>query len=187
MLLKEIGDTKRNLQWQKHGNFELSSFTENDEEYQIQIEKKPIFKIPELKGKKVAEVSFFLKNEDDSEKSFSTVKSKNPAFKVYSIVANSLLEKLNEYDAFYFLAERRHSSESEEEYETKKEIYRFFADKVKRVNGRRYYEKEDYTGHIYLVSSIPLSHETQDSSEFKNPLKEAMIACGFDSPFARSI
>lgn len=120
----------------------------------------------------------FFRKDLDGEKSFSTTNAtKSIPSKVYGIVSNGLLEKFKEYDAFYFSAERRHST-SVSEYDTKIKIYGAIANKISKRIGAYFYESEMSSHCQFLVSNQKLSDEDQQFSKLKNPLEEAMKECG---------
>lgn len=149
--------TKLSLQWQKKGNYELTSFNIGEHNYVIQIESKPL-PIEELQQLKTAEVSFFLQNPPEGQTGFDTANIlKQNAMKVFSIVYNALADKFSNYDAFMFTAKSRHSS-SPDEYKTKRRIYDNLADRLAKSYGLFKYSKGIGDGQAFLVSKtkIPL-------------------------------
>jgi len=176
MKIREIFDTNIDVEWQQNGNFELAEFT-CGEQYVIQIEKKALSNFQELKGAKTAEVSFFRKNIEGESASFTTAKQPiDVPVRIYGIVLNAVSEKIDEYDAFVFSAESRHSR-SLEEFNSKKGIYSAIADKIaKKMTGITYYERETGYSGEYLITKIELSEETQNVTNFKNPRMEALKA-----------
>lgn len=171
MKLNEIFDSKiENLQWQQNGRHLLSSIFIDDQQYIIQIEKKPLLFFDNALKIKSAEVSFFKADEEDSEKAFSTQNNfkKNPV-SVYGVVINALIDQFNNFDAFYFSAERRHSN-SEKEFQQKKMIYFMLADRLrKKISNVELYELENERAAEYLVSKIKPNYK------LKNTLKEALL------------
>lgn len=171
MKIREIFDTNIDVEWQQSGKFELAGFT-CGEDYVIQIEKREIHGFEELKNAKTAEVSFFR---NDIVAAFTTAKQTlDVPVKIYGTVLNAVSGKIDDYDAFIFTAEAKHSKTSEE-YNSKKKIYSAIADKIaKKMTGITYYEREtDYSGE-YLITKIKLSEETQHVTNFKNPRAEAL-------------
>lgn len=164
MRITEIFDSKLNLKWQKNGRIELTTFTVKDVKYNIQIESKPIAKVPELKNKKTAEVSFFVDN-TNSDTAFSTqYEFGNEAFKVYGVVLSALAEKFKEYDAFYFIARPEHSS-NPAELKTKTGIYLTLANKVAGAHPFRVYDQKSRYGNAFLVSKIPIENNVDFINE----------------------
>lgn len=151
MNISEIFDSSLlDIRWQINGRYILCSFKIKDSEYQIQIEKKPL-PYDELKGKRTAEVSFSRNDIDDIEKSHSTTKSSDFPGRIYGIVSNALTKKFEDFDAFYFIANRRHSS-STEEFELKTKIYFMLADRIAKKIGVFFYESKDSSDNIFLVT-----------------------------------
>lgn len=187
MKLIEIFDHTEILDWQRNGKFELAKLILDNAAYLLQIESKLLFpknQVLELVGKKTAEVSFNLLD-IAGDNSFSTSNSSTKPIKVYGAVLNGLAEKFTDYDAFYFSAERRHSK-TEEEFESKKEIYLLAANKAKKRTGALLYESEDGRGAYWLLSKIKLSAESLENIKMANPLKEALLAAGFSGKFVDS-
>lgn len=170
MKLYEIFDSKiNNLQWQVHGRYLLSGVIIDDQQYTIQIEKKPLLFFDNPQAVKSAEVSFFKTNEDDSEKAFSTQNNfKKTPVSVYGVIANALVDQFYNFDAFYFSAEKRHSN-TEKEFQQKKTIYFLLADRLrKKIPNVQLFELETSTAQEYLVSKI------EPIGKMKNHLKEAL-------------
>lgn len=158
MHLQEIFDTEADIVWQQQGRFELAEFVINDIKYIIQIEKKPIspLKLPELKGKKTAEVSFFVADKKSLDQAYSTTHNiGNAAPKVLSVVFHALLEKFKEYDAFYYILRPQHS-DSKEQLETKRGIYLTLANNLATHSNLRVYDQRSNYGNAFLVSKIPI-------------------------------
>ena len=142
MNISEIFDSSLlDIRWQINGRYILCSFKIKDSEYQIQIEKKPL-PYDELKGKRTAEVSFSRNDIDDIEKSHSTTKSSDFPGRIYGIVSNALTKKFEDFDAFYFIANRRH----------KTKIYFMLADRIAKKIGVFFYESKDSSDNIFLVT-----------------------------------
>lgn len=189
MKLEEIFNHTEPLEWQTTGRFEMAAFDLNGGHFQIQIERVQFIGEPmdEFKGKKLGIISFYRRDIDNSDAAHSTTKqSGKGTVKIYGAVANGLASKFDDYDAFGFEVEKRHS-DSEEEYETKRGIYLAMARVVKSRNGIWYYERTYHGGLQILISKIRLSDETSSKTKFVNPVKEALLACGFDSPYARGL
>lgn len=183
MLLDEIFNHTEQLNWQLNGRFELAEFTVDNVKFQIQIDRKPLDAFADLKNKKTAEVSFFredIQNHDDAHSTAGN--SKKISVKVYGAVLNGLKDKFDNYDAFYFTAERKHST-NQEEFEAKNRIYFYMSDRIaKHFHTLVYfYEKETSAKTEYLVSKIKLSEQTKEDSGLKNALSEALKACGFNT------
>jgi len=176
MKICEIFDAKIDVEWQQRGRFELATFT-CGEDYIIQIERRIFHGLKELNIAKTAEVSFFRKNIKDAIATFSTTKQNiDVPVRIYAIVLNAISGKMDNYDAFFFSAESKHSK-TQDEYNSKKNIYSAIADKIaKKMPGIMYYEREtNYSGE-YLITKIELSDETQNKTNFKNPRMEALRA-----------
>lgn len=150
MKLIEVFDSEASLTWQHHGRYELSKFDCEGHEYIIQIEKKNIH-VAGLIGK-TAEISFF-RNVDDSEKAHSSTGDIKIPFIIYGVVANGLFDKFHEYEAFYFIANHRHSKDNLQ-FEAKKNIYFFLADRLAKKTGAKLYEKESNGDQEYLVTKL---------------------------------
>jgi len=148
----EILNTKIHLVWVNHDRFELTNFSAEGIEYVIQIEKKPL-PFDELKNQKTAEISFF-RTDDDSERAYLTSHLERHQFSVYGAVANALAEKFNDYDAFYFVANRRHSDD-DEQFRIKKKIYRFAADRMAKKIGAFLYVNSG-TDEDFLVTRVKI-------------------------------
>lgn len=152
--LFESLNTRLALTWQKNGRFELTNFyVDTNYEIVIQIEKKPIYDVPVLKGKRTAEVSFYTKDKDgkESHEALNTFSPKQ-VMQILGIVQNSLLDKFEEYDAFYFTADKQF-----EDFEQKCRIYEQI---VSRLSKRyRFHQKhQEQSNEIkYLASKIPFS------------------------------
>ncbi len=116
----------------------------------FQIERKPI---PEIDSSKTAEVSFFRNDISDINAAFSTTGTAKSPLRIYGIVANLLADKFKSYDAFYFIAEKRHSSSSEE-LAQKVKIYSFLANRLASNTGARFYNDKTNYEEAFLVSKI---------------------------------
>jgi hypothetical protein len=183
MKLQEIFDSAINVEWQKNGKFELAGFV-SGEKYVIQIERRNFSQFPELAKYKTAEVSFFRYDINNPDSAFSTApQSINVPVKVYGIVYNAIKSKFSEYDAFYFIAARKHSK-SAAEFNSKKEIYASLADKlVKHLSDIFYYENDEGIDAQYLISRVKLSDETKQQTKLTHPLSEALKATGLGKGF----
>lgn len=179
MRLEEIFDTKQNVEWNKTGNFEFTSFTVNNIKYIIQIENTGS-KFPELNNYKNAEITFRLSNikTDDAFHTANKLNKSISPLKVYGTVMNSLADKFKEYDSFYFSVLKRHSTNNNE-FDSKRRIYSDLLNRL-RMKYRTYkYEHKECDGIEFLVSKIPLSRETQIEFDYVNPMVEASVNCGF--------
>jgi hypothetical protein len=179
MKIQEILNTSADLVWQQTGRFELAAFNQG-EKYVIQIDRKKFYQFPELKQFKVAEISFFRYGVKNSDEAHATLRQNlDVPVKVYAIVLNALLKKMDDYDAFFFSAEAKHSR-TLEEYESKKSIYFWIADRVsKKLPGVTLYEYETDFSAQFLISKINLTPETQSETGFKNALAEALANTAF--------
>jgi hypothetical protein len=155
MKLTEIFDTDVAIHWQRNGRFELGGIVFSGHEYIIQIETKPLM-FNELLGRKTAEVSFF-RNTEDSEAAHSTTGDIKQPFALYGSVASGLLKRFQDFDAFYFAAESRHSS-SNDQFISKTNIYNFLADQLTKRVGARKYEKIDNDCHMWLISKYEITY-----------------------------
>jgi hypothetical protein len=184
MKINEIMNSTAILKWQTNGRFLLAAFEEDNKTFIIQLERRQLVQIPELKKLRTAEGSFYQDNIKDIDKAFGTTKnaSKIPVA-VYGKVSNGFIEKLPEFDALYFIAAKKHS-EDESDYASKKRIYAFIADKiVKSTSKLFYYEAENNYEAEFLISKVQLSEETKKSLGFKNPLSEAIVNLNFGAGF----
>lgn len=183
MKLKEIFDSESKIDWQQNGRFELAGFV-SDEKYVIQIERKKFYQFPELINAKAAEVSFFRYDVDNPDAAHSTTpQSIQVPVKVYGIVFNALKSKYADYEAFFFIAAKKHSK-SEDEFNSKKTIYAALADRMaKRLSDVYYYENETADAAEFLISKIKLSDETKNQTNIKNPLSEALKITGIHKGF----
>lgn len=172
MLLWEIFDTELDIEWKQSGRFVLGPFIWDDKKYTIQIENKPL-DFPELKGKKTAEISFF-RSDKEGEAAFSTSSDTSFPIRVYGVSANALIKKYEEYDAFYFIAEKRHSK-NEKEFKIKTDVYDLISDRLAKRIGAKLYDYRTPVSNEYLVSRIKIK-----SDKFKNPLKEALRDIGIE-------
>lgn len=154
MKLTEVFNTQVNITWHSQGRFTLGGLVFNGQEYVIQIENKPLF-FDELSDKNTAEVSFF-KNSSDTEKAHSTTGDVGQPFKLYGAVANSLANQFQRYDAFYFVAESRHSDDANQ-HQTKIKIYQFLADRLAKTVGATVYKHDNGTRCEWLVSKVSIS------------------------------
>lgn len=152
--LHEAFNTTIDIQWQQRGTAFLGLFSVNDIPYVVQLST-PI--VPPVAGKKVAEVSFWLHNEQDTKQSFSTSKEHTTApTTVYGVVLNAVLEKANNFDGFYFTAEAQHSTD--EELEKKRRIYLTIAKQVaKKLSGTVYTYQGKHALEVLWMSS-PLEY-----------------------------
>jgi hypothetical protein len=153
MKLSEIFDSAPPIQWQTNGRFELGSISYHDFTYVVQVEHKPLH-IVGLNGKRTAEVSFH-RDLHDSELAHSTTGDIGQPFVLYGAVANGLLEKFKQYDAFYFIANHRHS-ESADQFESKRQIYFFLANRMAKLIGAKFYERSTPPDYEFIVSKLDL-------------------------------
>lgn len=155
MKILEVFDYLDNsISWEKHGRFELATFTIKNVQYILQIEKKPGFYVDmNLKGKTVYEVSFFIHGDN----SFSTQNNSTSPTKVYGAVLHAFKMKysLDEYQNFYFSAERRHST-SDKEYEFKIELYENLVSRVRKQHGGYLYHHRTVSGVEFLLTKQEL-------------------------------
>lgn len=173
MQLDEIFDTEQDLIWQHQGRFELTTFNIGNVNYTIQIEKKHMAKVPELKGKKTAEVSFFTDASDTKVAHSTTNQMRHVATTVYGVVFNALEKKFQEYDAFYFVARPEHS-QNEEQLGKKSDIYLTLANSVATRSNVRVYDQKSNYGNAFLVSKLPV----ENNADFINEAVEFMKANG---------
>lgn len=177
MTLEELFDihceslsTKRNIQWQRNGRFELGSFDAVDRNFTIQIENKPIihFDIPVLKGKKTAEVSFFQADPLTGKETFDATGefSGSKAIQILGIVTNALLLKFKEYDAFYFVVKPEHTGMRQ-----KTAVFYHIASRLAKSQGFHPYERTVEGAPAFLTSKIPIDNLPDDWS---NPVKEML-------------
>jgi len=157
MIVLEVFDTKLDLKWQTTSRFELASFKYKHAEFLIQIEKK-LLPFKELKGKKTAEISFSRNDVQDVEKSHSTIGDVEFPSAIYGIISNALADKFSNFDAFYFIANRRHSK-SGEEFNSKKKIYSFLADRISKKIGAFFFEGKDEDDEVFLVTRIKVEKD----------------------------
>ena len=172
MKLIEIYNTTLNIVWQKQGRFELSRFSYADVIYDIQIEQHNFTGISDLNKGKTAEVSFSRADKDGDASFSSTNSAKIIPTAVFGIVKNAFFEKFSYYDAFYAIANKRHSN-NDKQYKQKIQIYAnlFSAIKSSYQKETWYYENSEANEHYFLLSKTPI----EDSGNFKNPLQEARL------------
>lgn len=175
MKVFEILNHAEELLWQKSGRFELSQFFIDGTPYVIQIEHRGFMQFPELEKSLTAEVSFFRNDIENPDKAFGTVNQiKKPPVKVYGAVLNGLKDRFSDFDAFYFIAAKKHSL-NDMEFQIKGKLYSFMADKiVKSIPGIFYYEFETTSDKEFLLSKIRLSDKTKEETGFRNSLSEAL-------------
>lgn len=145
-----------NLTWFRKGRSEMSVFQIMNEYFVIQIERKPIHEIPDLKNKRTGEFSFqYYDKKNDKKIDDATLIGnmfKHNSLKVFGIVMNALIDKLSEYDAFIFYA-----SVYGGDYEKKKEIYILMTSRVAKLKKLFTYEKENEHGTYFIVSKNKLN------------------------------
>lgn len=186
MELFEAFDTREELRWQTNGDFELTSFVQNDVKYVIQIQKHSFIpnmgNIKEFRGAKIGEVSFFVHKAENSEKAYSTNTSSKPtgSIKTYSTVLHGVSEKFDNYDVYFFDVMKRHSKDNSE-FTKKKAIYQSMISHMKVDHVFRYYESNMPDKTLYVVSKIKLSEESEERSGLVHPLKEAMRMVGLET------
>jgi len=166
MELWEILTSTAVIDWEHKGNFELGEFTVDDRRFVIQIERKnpPGAFDP---SSRFAEVSFWSHGVDGDDAFKSDGRFTSPA-RVYGIVANALIDRFSDYDAFYFSAERRHS-EDVKEFEARTGIYNWAAERISKRIGADYLENRGITANEFVVSRKRVS-----MPGFSNPAKEAL-------------
>lgn len=157
MKLGEIFNSSINLTRQHTGRYELAGVSVNEVEYVIQVETRSL-PFDELTEKRTAEISFF-RNIPNAERAHSTTHDQPYPASVYGIVMNALKSKFQEYDAFLFTVLRRHSS-SDSEFDTKRRIYSFVADRIAKDVGAHILEQEEPDGVVYLVTKVGVVSET---------------------------
>lgn len=183
-LVNEIFDHKENLTWQSHGDFQMAAFSMGGRRYQIQIQtiqRVPYRNVKELTGKKIGDVSFMdITDNKISDDSFATSKEhQSSSIKVYSTILNGIASKFDEYDAYHFEADRRHSN-SNEEFNAKLHIYESLVKSLKSKHAFHYYERKESGSKYFLISKIKLENESERDSGFIHPLKESMAMVGLD-------
>lgn len=183
-MINEIFDHKENLAWQSHGDFQMAAFTMNSRRYQIQIQtiqRVPYRNVKELAGKKIGDVSFLdITDNKVSDDSFATSKDhQQSSIKVYSTVLNGIADKFDDYDAYHFEADRRHSN-SAEEFNAKLHIYESLVRSLKSKQAFHYYERNESGSKYFLISKIKLENDSERESGFIHPLKESMGMVSLD-------
>lgn len=177
MRLWEIFDTSVQLEWQQNGQHELSSLNYGNKPYILQIHKVQLQQIPELLGKKTAEVSFFRDDLTDQQ-SFSTTYDVPSPTMLYGVISNGLSDKFVEYDAFYFSAERAHSN-TKGEYDAKVSIYQYAANRIVKRYGARCYENINNVSTNFIISKIIIHNEKYKCpvQEYREHLDWAKVPC----------
>lgn len=176
MKLEEIFDSKiENLQWEKHGDYELAGFYVNHIPYTIQIEQKTIPNVNGLFDYKTAEISYFRTDKDNNDAFKTTGESEFDTYALYGVLINALINKFEDYEAFYFSVERRHST-NDKEYRQKRYLNRTL---VKRLMSSVSYNTYDYeydagAYYAHIISKVKI-----DDPKFKNALREALSKCNF--------
>jgi CRISPR-associated Cas5-like protein len=165
MNIWEIFDTSIQLTWQQNGQYELAALNFENIPYVLQIYKTQLRQIPELLGKNTAEVSFFRSDLTDQQ-SFSTTYDVPSPTMLYGVISNALADKFANYDAFYFSAEKAHSS-TKDEYDAKVSIYQYAARRMLKRYGAKDYVNINNRGTDFIISKIAIV-----SDAYKNPVKE---------------
>lgn len=168
MKLWEIFNTNVKLSWHQIGNFELASILYNNTPYTIQLHNISMNHIPELKNKKIAEVSFYRSDLEHGE-AFSTTNAINVTLTaLYGVVSNAVMDKFTEYDAYYFSAEQYHSNNNDE-YNTKVGIYQFIAMRLSKKVGASVYTNTHSNGTEFIISKLKIENTT-----YKDIVREAL-------------
>lgn len=154
MLVTDIIESlniKADLTWEKQGVNELTGFVVNDSWIIIQVTKLPITDIPVLKNKRTAEVSFRAENPSTGEIRYDALNIFTPkeSMLILSIVYNALVDKLVEYDAFYFTAEKRYT-----DYKKKATLYYRLTNRLAKSHNFVPFSKETPQAMEFIVSKI---------------------------------
>jgi len=155
MNIQEVFDTVADVNWKETDRFLIGEFKVNNIEYKIQIQRRPIEGV-----KNGAEVSFYVKT-SDNEQAFSTMNlHKLVPTKVYGIVFNALLTKVDQFDTLYFNAEKRHSK-TDKEWEIKLHIYSTLAMRLKNAGFKEYQTRSHSTSTEWVLSKVSLNENSK--------------------------
>jgi hypothetical protein len=167
MILWEIVDSEVDINWIDKSTYELGAFKLDEKMYVIQIRRIHVPGVEELSNKRTAEVSFFRGDIEDVERAHSTLGDVLYPFKIYGVVFNALVKKFQEYDAFFFTAERRHSGV---DFDKKIKLYDTLAHRLsRRVSGIYYYNVTVHDAEEFLLSKVEIKNP-----KYVNKLKEAL-------------
>ena len=190
---KEINDD--NIIWQKNGSGETAifgDFAENN--YAVYFNNLPSISgmiVPELRGKKIAEVSFgHFRNDPEkgavmTDRTFNSDGREKRGFStVYGQVCYAVAQKFDDYDVFYFDAFKRHSGDDPKMHEIKQSIYRAMIKKIEAKKDVKfhYYETNSRSdvGTLFICSKIKLSDQSERQFGIIHPLKEMMMLSGIN-------
>lgn len=160
----------------------FGSFVVSDVKYVIQlaittqIDELP--SIPEFKGVRIAEVSFFEHTQGDS--AFSTNNKVGfDVMKLYSIIGHAVADKMKEYDVYYFNLNARHS-DTERQYKIKHKLAEYTVKELRNLLPIHFYAPSNKSTRrsTYILSKIKLSDKTEKTLGMIHPLKEAMRNVG---------
>lgn len=155
MKMNEVFDAVASVDWSENERFLLGTFEVNNIEYNIQLQRRPIEGV-----KNGAEVSFYI-NTDDTEQAFSTINlHKLVPTKVYGIVFNALLSKVDQFDALYFNAEKRHSK-TDKEWKIKQHVYSTLAMRLKNAGFKEYQTRSHLASTEWLLSKVSLNEDSK--------------------------
>lgn len=146
--LQEVFDSKIDVSWSKQAWGYIGGFSINDQPYKVELRKTTV---AGLKGHNPAEVSFYLADVTDDSAFASTNKAHHIASTIYGVVFNALNERYDDFDAFYFSAETRHSGN---EYSKKVALYTHLATQISRRRGATLYVSENASRTDFLLSKI---------------------------------
>ena len=149
MTLLEIFDSNVDIRWKELGWGARGEYTHDDLPFVIELRK---IALPELKGQRVAEVTFY-RADITSDAAFSTTNQTPAPFAVYAAPMSALSSRSADWDAFYFSAERRHGPGDTAEKRSR--IYRALAHRAARRTGMTEYERGSSGREEFLVSITP--------------------------------
>lgn len=168
MKLTEIFDYEIDFPLQQSGRYVLGKYEVDNQSFIFQLENRNIQVQFEDRNKhKTAEISFYQLDTSDNEGFSTTYNIKNPT-KVYGAFINKAIQLYKAYDAFYIVADRKHSNNSKE-FNSKKSIYSHLSDKIMKSGGGYLYERHTPSKSEWIISKYKISE-----SGYINALHEAM-------------
>jgi hypothetical protein len=168
--LYEIFDTKLDLVWQKHGDYELTAFIWDEQQFIIQIG-------PAVTVENAFEVCFF-RNEDSNQAFLKPAKSSDVVpSTVYGVVLNALADKISDVP-FYFSAEYFHSQNNKQFQQTVK-LYEMLARRIARQKNGYFYQRRNRPNE-FLVSLKQINN-----AEWIDPRRASLTEFLKTGPFVK--
>lgn len=148
MTLLEIFDSDVDIEWKELGWGARGEYTHDGLPFVIELRK---IALPELKGQRVAEVSFY-RDDIAGDAAFGPTNQTPAPFVVYAAPMSALSSRGADWDAFYFSAEQRHGPG--DTAEKRSHIYRALAHRAARRSGMTEYERGSPGREEFLVSTV---------------------------------